>query len=408
MEVFPVDEAGRRYLWLRDPADTQLPLVAIAREAAPFLALLDGQRTIAEACAVSRGGGGTFSLAEAEAFLLQLDEAGYLDGPRANHRLAERRRLFHEATERFPVHAGGSYPADTSTLPAFLAAGYLDRAGPGALPGTRPLAARPPPRAIIAPHVDLHRGAPTYSWAYRVLAESEPADLYLVLGTCHTPVEGYFAATRKPYGTPLGAVPTDSGFLDRLSRLWGQDLFAGEFSHAAEHSVEFQALYLRSLGLVGEGAAPMVAIMCDSLRSLVMPEFSPRDVALVADLVAALRQTIAEDGRRITLVAAVDLAHVGPRFGDTWRVDADRLGAVGREDRAMLDLVAAGDAEGYFAQVMRDDDARRICGLTPLYLLAELVSGAEGPDATGQLLRYTQWAAPDGSSSVTFASMLFR
>ena len=54
-----------------------------------------------------------------------------------------------------------------------------------------------PLRAAIAPHVDLHRGAPTYSWAYKALAEAQPAELYVVLGTCHTPVQGHFAATAQ-------------------------------------------------------------------------------------------------------------------------------------------------------------------------------------------------------------------
>src|SRR5213078_3316825 len=120
-----------------------------------------------------------------------------------------------------------------------------DAAGQGALPSQRSPRAQAL-RAVIAPHVDLHRGAPTYSWAYKALAEAQPAELYVVLGTCHTPVAGHFAATSKAYATPLGEVPADASFLDTLGRLWGRDLFEGEFSHAGEHSIEFQAVYLRS------------------------------------------------------------------------------------------------------------------------------------------------------------------
>jgi AmmeMemoRadiSam system protein B len=229
--------------------------------------------------------------------------------------------------------------------------------------------------------------------------------LYLVLGTCHTPVDGEFAGTRKAYDTPLGPVPADSDFLERVARLWGRDLFQGEFSHAAEHSIEFQAVYLRSLGLAGEGTAPIVPILCGSLHSMVMEPYSPRDVALVSDFVDALREAMREDGRRITLIAAVDLAHVGPRFGDSWLTDRKRMERVGNDDREMLDCILAGDAEAYFHQVMRDDDARRICGLTPLYLLTELM-GAEA--RRGELLRYTQWVADDCTSSVTFTSAIFR
>src|SRR5207302_8645516 len=129
------------------------------------------------------------------------------------------------------IHAGGAYPDHPDALRQMVAAGYLDGHGPGALPTLRE--PRPAPlRAVIAPHVDLHRGAPTYSWAYKALAEAQPAQLYVILGTCHTPVQGHFAATAKPYDTPLGGVPSDTEFLTRLGRLYGRDLFEGEFSHA--------------------------------------------------------------------------------------------------------------------------------------------------------------------------------
>ena len=260
-------------------------------------------------------------------------------------------------------------------------------------------------RAAIAPHVDLHRGAPTYSWAYRALAEAEPAELYVILGTCHTPVVGHFAATRKPYDTPLGPVPADNAFIDRLQAEWGHDLFAGEFSHSGEHSIEFQAVYLRSLGLAGEEAAPIVPILCDSLHSMVPYGGSPREVELVSSFVSALQRTLAQDGRRITLIAAVDLAHIGPRFGDEWSVDVGRQLGVGAADRELLDLVIAADADGYYDHVMRDHDARRICGFTPIYLLTALM---QAEARQGELLRYTQWVDRDLSSSVTFCSAIFR
>jgi AmmeMemoRadiSam system protein B len=253
--------------------------------------------------------------------------------------------------------------------------------------------------------VDLHRGAPTYSWAYKALAEAGPADLYVILGTCHTPVEGHFAGTLKPYDTPMGAVPTDRVFFEHLGRNWGSDLFAGEFSHAGEHSIEFQAVYLRSLGLAGDKGAPIVPILCDSLHTMVPSGRSPREVPLISSFLNALRRTLIEDGRHVTLIAAVDLAHVGPRFGDSWSVDPDQQARVGAADREMLDLVLAPDADAYHAQVMRDHDARRICGFTPIYLLTALMQD-EG--RRGELLRYKQWVDVDLSSSVTFASAIYR
>ncbi len=404
VEAFPIEEDGQRYLLLRDPSDSDVEPIVVSDGAVELLSLLDGERSIEGLHTTLVLRGASIGAADVRSFLEQLDLAGYLEGPRAQHRRRRKLDRFHANPLRSAVHAGGAYPDGLAELPQFLAAGYLHDHGPGSLPGRRnPRLA--PPRGVIAPHVDLHRGAPTYSWAYKAIAEAQPADLYVVLGTCHTPVEGSFAATRKPYDTPLGSAPSDVEFLDHVQRLWGRDLFEGEFSHASEHSIEFQAVYLRSLGLAGAGGAPIAPILCDSLHALVMPPYSPCDVAIVSDFVAALRQAIAEDGRRITVIAAVDFAHIGPRFGDPAILDSDRMDEVERADREMLDLVCAGDAEGYFRQVMRDRDARRICGFTPIYLLTELM-GSEG--RSGNLLRYTQWVAADWTSSVTFGSVVFR
>jgi AmmeMemoRadiSam system protein B len=405
IEVFPTQDHGRRSLVLRDPADPKISPIAVSDGAAEILTLLiDGQRTVPELSSALLLRGSSISESQLRSFLTRLDETGFLEGPRAEYRFRQRRATFLAQPDRPAVHAGGAYSDDPQTLSRTLAAGYMHADGPLSDPGERQPQA-PALRAAIAPHVDLHRGAPTYSWAYKALAEAQPAELYVILGTCHTPVQGHFAATLKAYATPLGAVPSDAGFLERLARLWGRDVFEGEFSHAGEHSIEFQAVYLRSLGLAGDGAAPIVPILCDSLHSIVPQGKSPREVALAADFLDALHQALVDDGRRITLIAAVDLAHIGPRFGDSWPVDLQRQALVGSADREMLELVLAPDADAYYAQVMRDRDARRICGLTPIFLLTALMQDEQ---RRGELLRYTQWVDTDKSSSVTFASAIFR
>jgi MEMO1 family protein len=400
VEIFPIEDRGQRCLVVRDPADPELRPIVLSDGAGAVLMLLDGQRTLDGLSAALRLRGAAIAPGQVRAFLERLDEAGFLEGARAEHRLRERQDRFRATATRAAVHAGGAYSDGADELPRMLADGYVHYDGPGALPGPRDIRLAPP-RGVIAPHVDLHRGAPTYSWAYKAVAEAAPAELYVVLGTCHTPVLGSIAATRKAYDTPLGAVPADSDFLVRLERAWGRDLFAGEFAHANEHSIEFQAVYLRSLGIT----APMVPLLFDSLHSLVPAGKTPRDVPAIMDFVAALRHAVTEDRRSITFIAAVDLAHVGRRFGDTWLVDARHAERVGRADRELLELVLAADAEASYAHGMRDHDARRICGLTPLYVLAALMH-AEG--RRGELLRYTQWIDSDKSSSVTFASGVYR
>jgi MEMO1 family protein len=73
---------------------------------------------------------------------------------------------------------------------------------------------------------------------------------------------------------------------------------------------------------------------------------------------------------------------------------------IDREDRQMLEAVESGDADGFFESVRRDNDRRRICGLSPIYTLLRALGGAPG-----HLRRYGQW--PDPQGVVTFASLVF-
>jgi predicted class III extradiol MEMO1 family dioxygenase len=76
------------------------------------------------------------------------------------------------------------------------------------------------------------------------------------------------------------------------------------------------------------------------------------------------------------------------------------LDRLAREDRAMLAAVEACDAAAFFDDAARDLDARRVCGLSPIWALLRSL-GAGG----GTLRRYAQW--PDPQGVVTFASVTF-
>lgn len=388
---------------------------AVISEAGLFLAsLLDGERTAsAVRAAFAIQTGVPVSELEIADFVRRLDQANLLDSERHRSWSLHRVDTFRRASTRPASHAGGAYPADPGELRAFLDTRYLVPNGPGAPPAA---ARGPSPRALVAPHIDLHRGGHGYAWAYRELAERKPAGLYVLLGTCHTPMATPFAATRKAYETPLGPVPADGAFLDRLARRAPFDLYAQEYAHRAEHSLEFQAVYLRYLGYAGgeDGAAPIVPILCAPPHDL--PTGAVLDRSPTAGpFLEALRQTIAEDGRRVCLVVGADFAHVGPQFGDPAPVDRPFAARVESGDRAMLELMARGDADGFYRQVVAESpgpgmagDAeavggpRRICGLAPIYAALRLL----GP-SDGRVVHYDQWIDAGGAGSVTFGSVVF-
>ena len=420
LEAFPVEHEGQRCVALRDPAGFTDQIAVLPAGLLDLVSLFDGEHSVEEIQGILGRRHGQAPTAKQIADVVErFDAAGFLD----SDRFRERRRALEDAFRLSPVrpaaHAGGAYAGDAVELQTQIDGFFSGPDGPDMAgspdfltdPVASPSAAAPKAispsaaaprtrtRAVIAPHIDFHRGGSTYAWAYREVLERSDADLYVVLGTCHAGMPDPFAVTLKPYDTPLGPVPVDREFYDALSRRAGQDLLASEPAHRAEHSIEFQAVMLQHI--VGRrrpfAILPVLAsYLHESQLSGGDPEADPR----VPRFVDALRETMAASSRRVCLVAGVDLAHVGPRFGDPKRNTATSLARVERHDRAMLESVVEVDARGFYGGVAADHDARRICGLSPIYTLLRLL-----PEARGRLLRYTQW--PDPQGAVTFCAVTF-
>jgi len=371
-----------------------------------LVSLFDGEHSIAEMREIFRERHGEAPTAEQiRAIVERMDAAGFLDSPR----FAERRRQIEEAFHRSPVrpaaHAGTAYASEAHGLRVQLDAFFEHAEGPGARsavvlgPDGAPAALGGRPRGLIAPHIDFHRGGPTYAWAYRELAQRSDADLFVILGTCHAGMQDPFAATLKPYETPLGRTEGDRDFLEALARRYGGDIFASEGAHRVEHSVEFQVVMLQHL-FGGRRPFTIVPLLASFLHEALGRRSEPEADPRVPRFIEALGETMAASGRRICLVAGVDLAHVGPRFGDMAPNTEAALGDVELQDRVMLGAVTAGDPLGFYGAVALDGDARRICGLSPIYTFLRALPGVEG-----RLLRYSQW--PDPQGAVTFCAAVF-
>src|SRR5262245_5951181 len=104
-------------------------------------------------------------------------------------------------------------------------------------------------------------------------------------------------------------------------------------------------------------------------------------------------------GRRVLYLAAVDLSHVGPRFGDPEPLDQEMLDAIRQIDEAALAAAVTGDASTWFEGVATHGDSTRMCGYSAIYAL--LATARPGP---GTVLRYEQ-SLEAGGSVVTCASL---
>src|SRR5262245_6821206 len=413
VEAFPVEHEGRQCVALRDPAG-YTPAIALLHGALlDIVSLFDGEHTIADIQErVMRRHGQLVEQRQIAEIAQTLDAQGFLDSPGFAKRRAAIDADFLAAPTRPATHAGSAYAGEGSELRAMIDDFFAPPDGPGAIdehpaPRTEGRGApapegrgAPPPevRAVIAPHIDFHRGGPAYAWAYRELAERSQADLFVIFGTCHAGMEHPFALTRKDYASPIGEAPVDRDFVEALATRARQDCFGSELAHRIEHSIEFQAVFLRYL-YASRRKVTIVPVLASLAHEAMLSGRRPDDDPRVPRFLEAVSETIAASGRRVALIAGADLAHLGPRFGDAEPISSVELEQIKREDGAMLDTVVAGDPAAFFESVARDNDRRRICGFSPIYAMLRILGGA-----SGEVKRYGQWPDPDGV--VTFASVV--
>ena len=407
VEAFPVQQDGKTSVYLKDPLNFATPL-GISPAGYFVLAHFDGQHSFTDIQeAYCKQFGSLLMSDDLKSFVDMLDQHYYLDSERFRDHKNAVVLEFRSQTTRAPAHVGGVYKADPEELKTQLEGFFSAPNGPG-LPNSQ--LAGSTPRAIVAPHIDFHRGGPAYAWAYKPLAESDGADLYILLGTSHCSGQTPYILTLKDFATPLGLVETDRDFVQRLQAKCAEDCFTDEYLHRGEHSLEFQVVFLKYIAqqraaLTGRPERPfkIVPILVSSFHSAVVNQTLPEKDSAVGTFLRTLRDLAASESRRVCFVAGVDLAHVGRQFGDREPITDDFLKWVENEDQKLVRRLAALDAPGFFNAVAKDQDKRRICGFSPLYSLIHLLDGAQG-----EHLKYSQAFTPETGSAVTFSSLIFK
>ena len=406
IEAFPVQQDGKTLVYLKDPLNLATP-IGISPVGYFILTFFDGRHShldIQEAYAKQFGS--PLQSAELKSFVDMLDQYYYLQSEQFESYRREVMLEFRRLPTRVPAHMGGVYKADPAELTAQLDGYFSAAGGPGAPSGRIEGSI---PKAVVAPHIDFHRGGPAYAWAYKSLAESDGADLYILLGTSHCGGRSPYILTLKDFDTPLGLVKTDKEFVTRLEAACDEDCFVDEYLHRGEHSLEFQVLFLKyaaqkRAALTGEPEKPfqIVPILVSSFHSALASHTVPEKNATVETFLRTMRKMVEQESRKVCFVAGVDLAHVGRQFGDRDPITDEFLKWVESEDRELVSRLVELDAPGFLQNLAKDQDRRRICGFSPLYSLIHLLNGVHGTP-----LKYGQAYTPETASAVTFTSVIF-
>jgi MEMO1 family protein len=396
LDIRPFVQDGQELLLLRDPLALADRSVVIPAAAAPILALCDGTRNADEMRTALFAHFGVQVAPEGLAGLLAaLDQTYLLDNERTAEARARVLDAYRSAPFRGPALAGGAYPAEPAALAAYLDAQVAE--GRARYPGT---AVRPAAdvRGLVSPHIDYERGGPVYGAVWdRATSAANAADVAIIFGTDHSGGHGKLTLTRQHYATPFGVLPTATAIVDACAAAVSAP-FEEELHHRNEHSIELAAVWLHHLR--GGRPCEIVPVLCGSFGHFVAGQADPATDPDIAGLVAALKA--ASEGRRVLVIAAADMAHIGPAFGGE-PVDAAGTAALRDADAALLERMAAGDAAGFFAALREVGDRNNVCGLPPVYLALRLLARAGGIT-----LAYDQCPADDhGTSFVSVAGLVW-
>jgi MEMO1 family protein len=366
IDAQPVEYEGSSYLMLRDPLALAEQNILVPQTFVPALALCDGTRSAsALRGALALRYGLFIKPQQIDEFIAALDKALLLDNPRSQRARSKAQAAFRQAPFRPPANAGQSYPKDALELTRYLD-GFLnaeEQPGEARLNGQV--------RGIVSPHIDYERGGPIYARVWQQAAEAvRNADLAIIFGTDHFS-EGFpISLTLQNYATPYGVLPTAVSVVNNLARVVGPELaFAGELHHKHEHSIELAAVWMHHI----RGGQPIetVPVLTGSIETI-NEHLKGR---ALDNFLNILRSTAA--ARRAVVIAAGDLAHVGPAFGGD-PVDPGKLILLKSADDELIEAICGGDAKRFYGAIQRDGDKNNVCGVAPIYLTLRMLAPLRG------------------------------
>lgn len=403
LEFHSLEIQGRGYILVRDSRGIAEGPLCFPAELSPVVSRFDGTMSllqIADACA-----------AEGVAFDVvmkvteELDRLYMLDNERTLSRWESLKIEYRTLDVREPALVGKVYPEDAESLRDLIRS---FSAQSGAKSYSKPLS-----RSVVgvmSPHIDYARGRKVYGATMSVLEQIKGVpDLIVLLGTAHQYSEHYFHLTPKPFFSPLGLFPVDAELVQNIARNYGEHRCLGdEILHKREHSLELQ-IPLLAQRFSGQPTPMLLPILVNSFDQFLKVPAEPAvdsEIAEFLDIVSWLLQTLAREGSKILFYAGVDLAHIGPMFGDLAEGEPlleGQLFALQEQDNVLLQSICGLDEQGLFFHLAADENKRRVCGFSSLYLMLSLMKRMI-PEARGTVVDYQQVLDDGGCNVVSFAS----
>lgn len=276
---------------------------------------------------------------------------------------------------RLPCVAGVFYQEDSEGLGRQLRQCFLSSFGPGELPGN----GSGKIKGVIVPHAGFSYSGPCAASAYKIIAESEKQDLFVVFGPSHSGFNS--CISMEDWKTPLGVARVDKKFAELLAEM---GIPQDEQAHAEEHSIEVQLPFMQFV-----------------FRDfLFVPVMVSEDYEHVA---SAVMKAVRQSGKNVVFIASSDFTHYGAAYGYVPFAEnvKERMHAL---DAGAIDRILQCDTAGFLEYVSKT--GATICGRYSIAALLECIK-----KSSPELLKYYTSAdiADSGySAAVGYATMVFR
>ncbi len=271
--------------------------------------------------------------------------------------------------------AGAWYPADPKELKSQLKQ-FLEKAD-----------VQPVKRvcALLVPHAGYRWSGQTAAFAYKTV-QGKQFKRVVVLGPSHrVPMENVVSVPDgfTHYATPLGEVPLDTAFIQRLLKY--EPFEVVPYAHDGEHSVQIQLPWLQTV-LGG----------CLKLVPIVVGQLDRNTMKLVGRV---LSRTI---GPETLVVVSSDFTHYGPNYNYVPFKD-DVPANLKKLDMGAWQKIADKDFKGFCDYVERTKDT--ICGRNAIGVLLAMLP----KDAQVRLLHYDTSGniSGDYTNSVSYLAAVF-
>ncbi len=387
VETIPFAQEGKEFFILRDTEGITENALVVSKEMAFMISLMDGSRTARDIQVdFMRAAGELVYIEKIEELIDTLDSHFLLLNENYRNHYNKLREEYEKSPVRKAALAGKGYSSNKMELLA-----YLDEMIKNGTNGT----IQGEITGIVAPHIDYSRGMGVYQKTYPYLKGCFKP-LLVIFGTCHHPTEKILSISLKDYETPLEIIRNAKGLGALIRENDVLREYIDEWPHRNEHSIELQLPFVQ---FMMQHDIEILPVLTGSMHEYIEGERKTDD-GEIDEIVKNLKGVLAAYGKPFIILSGADLAHIGLQFGDRFELDIGVLARSKARDELILESIKKSDAEGFLNIIKEEKDARRICGLTPIYFQLKLLE-----ESRCDIVGYDQWT--DGKSSVSFAGGIF-